>query len=270
VFRIGRAACPRKARSFREGSAVEKAPALRFCWPRDLFQQARVDERPHRFAARLVAEVQDRVLGIPPVDTLVFPYEWPQPVLGMKAVRSEERSPPRRPLPIPTGPTWLMRNCRAEQHSGRMQADRLDESGCPLLRNVVRRLQRDREVEHTIQPKRLPEVAADELARRDSQRLRLDVRAVDADDVGNAKVLENLQPRPGAASHIDDAGRAQTLDHARDDDAGRPLGTATLPTEVSRVEVRRGFAQSGQSANSTFLFRRMERAAPSTDGVQRL
>jgi hypothetical protein len=152
-----------------------------------------------------------------------------------------------------------------------MRTDRLDEPGCPLLRNVMRDLQRDREVKHTVQPKRLREVAADELFRRDSQRLRLYVRAVDADDVGNAKFLEHLQPRSGAATHIDDARRAQTLDHSRDDDASRPLGTATLPTEVSRVEVRRGFAQSGQSTNSTFLFPRMKRAIrPTPHGVQGL
>jgi hypothetical protein len=217
----------------------EQAPARRrTARLRHLYEQTGVHQRANGLRLAAVAQVEDRVLRVPPVDALVLPDERTEPVLRAKAVTREQAGPPGRPLPVPSRPAALVRDGRAEEHRRREPRDRLDQRRRTLLRNVVRRLERDREIELAVEPERLGEVARDELVRVDPQCLALDVRAVDAEDGFDAVLAEHLQPGAGAAPDVDHARRPQPLENERDDDVRRTLRGIALPAEVRGVEVR--------------------------------
>ena len=100
-----------------------------------------MDERQDVLAVRPVGPVEDRVLRVPPVDSLVFPDERPEPVLRAKPVALEQGRPPGGPLQVVRRPARLAGYRGAEQHGRSELCDRSDQGDAGVPREVMRRLE---------------------------------------------------------------------------------------------------------------------------------
>jgi hypothetical protein len=139
----------------------------------------------------------------------------------------------------------MRRGC-TEQHDRRELGERLNQRGGRALGKVVRRLERDRDVEPAVERQRLGEVVTEELVRIDAESLRSHVGPVDAEDVLDPVLTKDLQPPTRAAADVDDAAWVEPLDDEGNDDAGRPLRRIALPAEIGGVEILGGVPKTAQ------------------------
>jgi hypothetical protein len=74
-------------------------------------------------------------------------------------------------------------------------------------------LQAQREVKRPTEIERPRKVMGNELRRLDLQERPIYMRPIDAHDVVNAQLPYDVKPRSGAASHINNGGRLNDLEH---------------------------------------------------------
>src|SRR5438067_6613428 len=117
---------------------------------------------------------------------------------------------------------------------------------------MLRNLERDCQIEAAAEVERFVEASADETILGEGQLVSRYPRAVDADVVGDTVRRERLEPDTEPTPEVDDAARAHTLHHERDDRLRRASRSLDGPRkELGRI---RGLLHALPLASTTARF----------------
>lgn len=194
---------------------------------------------PHDFVPfQLVGGHEEQeVLRVPEVHRRVRPNAGPDGIGGHVGAGKELLGPVLGPLLVHVPDSALVGHGGREDDDGSEPGQVSDKSVRYRLRQVLRDLQAQGEVEVAVETKGQREVPANELLRLKNDLFVGDLAKIDAENIPNATPLELSEPQACATSDVDDGARSnQADDEGNDYLCGRARAGGEHPVKVAPVE----------------------------------